>query len=319
MLPAFLFMLAGLVFLVFGADRFILGAAGTARCLGVSPLIIGLTIVGTATSAPEVLVGVVAALDGKTAIAIGNAIGSNIANVGLVLGATVLFKPLLVQSDTLRREYLLMLAASLLAMALMLDGRLTAPDGLILLIALGLMLGWVVWLAGRSQQNDPLKKDLDQEFGSRPDLGKSLLLVLFGLIVLLLGAEMLVEGAVFIARRLGLSELVIGLTIIAVGTSLPELAASIAGVMKGEADIVIGNIIGSNMFNMLMVLGIPGIIHEADFGRAVIYRDAAVMLLLMLSMGIMLLQHSKNRFDRKEGGALLLVFITYQTLLLVSA
>ncbi|MGI9228532.1 MAG: calcium/sodium antiporter [Gammaproteobacteria bacterium] len=318
MLFASLLVVAGLALLVWGADRFVAGAAGTAHSLGVAPLIIGLTIVGTATSAPEVLVGVSAALEGKTNIAVGNAIGSNIANIGLVLGVTILCKPFIVRSRTLRREYLLMVFASLLASALMLDHELDFMDGVLLLITLVLLLGGIVRLAKRPHQDDPLQQEIQKKPKQTPALGKSLLRLLFGLVILLVGAEWLVDGAVFIARTFGISELVIGLTIIAIGTSLPELAASIAGVLKGEAGIAIGNVIGSNMFNMLMVLGIPCIINPAEFSAAVIYRDIPVMLLLIFIMGMMLFLHSKDKFDKKEGATLLLCFVSYQTLLFLS-
>ena len=312
-----LFVPAGLALLVLGADRFVTGAAGIARNLGVSPLIIGLTIVGTATSAPEALVGVIAALEGRTNIAVGNAVGSNIANIGLVLGATILLRPFRARSETLRREYLLMALASLLAIALMLDREVDLWDAILLLTTLAALLAWIVRLAGRSRRSDPLRQELDQEFRRPPKLGKSVLLLSLGLALLLLGAEWLVAGAVSLARAVGLSELVIGLTVIAIGTSLPELAASLAGVLKDEADIAIGNVIGSNMFNMLLVLGAPCAIHGAVFPGAVIYRDLAVMSLLTLIMGAMLFLHSKNEFDRREGVVLLLCFLGYQSLLLL--
>ena len=301
-------MLGGLLLLVLGADRFVSGASGTARALGVPPLIIGLTIVGIATSMPEVLVGGVAAWDEKTRIAIGNALGSNIANIGLVLGATALFTPLLVQSQTLTREFILMCAAMLVALLVMLDLHLGRGDGILLLVVLALMLFWIVRQAREDARSAPQEEEMKQG----PSLSKSAALILVGLVVLLVGAELLVRGAVYIAREIGVDDLVIGLTIIAVGTSLPELAASLASVAKKEIDIAIGNIIGSNMFNMLMVLGIPCIIYPDTFGKEVLLRDFPIMAGLTLLMGWMVFYSSKNRFSRLEGSVLLLCFAGYQ-------
>lgn len=309
MLLAVVATLGGLALLAFGADRFVAGAVATARNLGVSNLIIGLTVVGMATSMPEALVGAVAAWDGKTHIAIGNAIGSNIANVGLVLGATALFWG--VRAEALGREFSVMGLAMLLALLLMLDQHLSRLDGALLLAALLLSVGWVV--RGARQTSPATEAGAEAGAAKRlPSLGKSLLLMCVGLLVLLGGAELLVRGAVQIAQILGVSDLVIGLTIVAVGTSLPELAACIASVLKKEADIVIGNIIGSNMFNMLMVLGLPCVIHPIAFGGEVLARDFSVMIGITLLMGWMVFVSSKAQIRRWEGAALLLCFAGYQ-------
>lgn len=307
MFAATMALVGGLTLLVLGADRFVVGAAGMARSLGVSPLIIGLTVVGIATSMPEVLVGGVAAWDGKTPIAIGNALGSNIANVGLVLGATALCSPLLVCSRTLRREYVAMLLAMLCALALMFDLQLDRSDGLMLLLTLALIMVWIVRSARKEGQDTST-----QAFMPQTGLGKALLFVCLGLLALLGGAELLVRAAVRIARVIGVSDLVIGLTVIAVGTSLPELAASLASVVKNHTDIAIGNILGSNMFNMLMVLGIPCIIHPDGFGKEVLLRDFSVMAGLSLAMGWMIFYAGKNKVNRWEGVLLLLCFAGYQ-------
>lgn len=313
------FILAGLSLLVYGADRFVIGAASTARGLGVSPLIIGLTIVGIATSAPEVLVGTVAAFDAKTNIAIGNAIGSNIANIGLVLGATALIRPLVVASKTLRREYFVMCVAIAIALFALFDQYLSRMDGVILLVSLILVIFMIVRMARRSPSTDPLASEFEEEIETVDSVGKSLVLMFFGLVLLLGGAELLVRGAVNVARFFGVSDLVIGLTIIAVGTSLPELAASIMSVIKNEADIAIGNVIGSNMFNMLMVLGVPCLIYPDSFGPEVLSRDFLIMVLLSLAMGWMVFIHGKGKFDRLEGGFLFSCFISYQYYLFYSA
>lgn len=308
MLIATMAVLGGLALLVLGADRFVTGAAGTARALGVSTLVIGLIVVGIATSMPEVFVGGVAAWDGKTRIAIGNALGSNIANIGLVLGATALLAPIVVQSQTLRREFLLMLAAMLIAFLLMSDLRLARVDGLLLLGSLGLMLTWIVYQARREAAG----AQVGEEQADTPGRARSIVSMLVGLTILLAGAELLVRGAVHIARELGVDDLVIGLTIVAVGTSLPELAASLMSMARKEMDLALGNVIGSNMFNMLMVLGIPCIIYPDAFGREVLWRDFSVMSGLTLLMAWMVFFSGKNRYSRVEGGILLLCFAGYQ-------
>jgi cation:H+ antiporter len=319
MLIALLKIIGGLVLLVHGADQFVTGASQTARKLGVPPLIIGLTVVGVSTSLPEVLVGVVAALNGKTNIAIGNALGSNIANIGLVLGGTTVVIPLVVSSRTLRREFLIMCTAMLIALALMLDDYLGRWDGIILLLSLAASLAWIVTMARRSPRTDPLAREYAREYRAGAALWPSLLRILFGLVVLLAGAQILVDGAVFVARSFGISDLVIGLTIIAVGTSLPELAASIASAVKREPDIAIGNVIGSNMFNMLMVLGVPALIHPSGFGAEVVWRDFTVMLALTAIMGVVVFVYDHGRFRRSEGALLLAGFIAYQTWLFLAA
>ncbi len=315
MLIASLGLIAGLACLLYGADRFVTGAGSTARNLGISPLIIGLTIVGFATSAPEILVGSVAAWQGKTEIAIGNAIGSNITNVALVLGATVALIPITVNSRTLLREYLFMLAAILLAMLVLLDQSLSRLDAGILLLVM-IVMTWVIILASRrSGKNDRLLNEFQQELESPLSVRKSLLWLFVGLVLLIGGAELLVRCAIIIAQEFGLSDLIIGLTIIAIGTSLPELAASIMSVIKKEAELAIGNIIGSNMYNMLAVLGIPALIHPSTFDPAVMFRDYPVMLGLTLLMGWMVFINGAGKFYRGEGLVLLACFAAYQYLL----
>ena len=244
----------------------------------------------------------------KTRIAIGNALGSNIANIGLVLGATALFSPLLVQSRTLRREFFIMGLAMLIAFLVMLDQRLGRIDGLLLLVALVLIVGWIVKLT----RQEPATVRGEGEIKEPPGIFRSVIFMFLGLLVLLGGAELLVRGAVYIATAIGVSDLVIGLTVIAVGTSLPELAASLVSVAKNEMDIAIGNVIGSNMFNMLMVLGIPCIIYPDTFGKEVLLRDFPIMAGLTLLMGWMVFYSGKNKFSRWEGAVLLLCFVGYQ-------
>lgn len=318
MLLEYLGILSGLILLVFGADRFVLGAANIARGLGMPPLVIGLTIVSIATSAPEVLVGSVAALDGKLEIAIGNAIGSNIANIGLVLGLAVLIVPVKIASKTLRLEYLLMFMAAVIAIVLMLDYELNRMDSIILLAVLAAFLYQIVRIAKQTPASDPLTGEFELELRQIIPIKKSMIFFLLGLILLLAGAELLVRCSVAIARSFGISDLVIGLTIIAVGTSLPELAASVMSVLKKEVDIAVGNVVGSNMFNMLAVIGIPVLIQPSVFGGEVLSRDFPVMMAMTLLMGWMVFVRGAGRFDRIEGGVLLICFGFYQYWLFAS-
>jgi len=316
MILNYLGILAGLALLVYGADRFVEGAAKIARYLGMPPLLIGLTIVGMATSAPEILVGVVAALEGKTEIAIGNAIGSNIANIGLVLGFTIILMPVTIASQTLKREFFIMGLAILLALGLMWDQYLSHLDAVFLLIGLTVAILSVIVLSKKSAKTDPLLSEYENELPEKSpeeaNVRKSIFLFFLGLSLLLGGAYLLVECAIIVAKHFGLSDLVIGLTIIAIGTSLPELAASIIAVKKNEADIAIGNVIGSNMFNMLAVIGIPSMIHATDFDSIVLHRDFPVMIGMTLLMGYMVFIRGAGKFDRAEGATLLLCFISYQ-------
>jgi cation:H+ antiporter len=312
MLTAWIQIISGLALLIYGADRFVTGAAQSARLLGVSPLIIGLTIVGMATSAPEVLVGSVAALDGKTGIAVGNAIGSNIANISLVLGGAVLFRPFLIDSKTLMREYLIMMAIFLLGYVILSDYSLDRLDAIILLLALAGFLAWTVYQARNPKHKDPYLEEISEHVAEREIRPwVSVLLLVGGLLILIAGAEVLVRGAVTFAQSMGISDLVIGLTIIAVGTSLPELAASIVSIIKNEADMAIGNIIGSNIFNMLDVLGIPVLIHPDGFAKEVITRDFVIMISLSLLLGWIIFTHKK--FHRIYGFILLACFLGYQS------
>jgi cation:H+ antiporter len=257
-------IIAGFALLVWGAERFVTGAAALARNLGVSPMLIGLTIVGFGTSAPEILVSSISAWQGNPGLAIGNALGSNIANIGLILGVTALIAPLTVRSETLKREYPMLLAVCLVAMLLMLDGDLSRLDGGILILGLIILLYGMVRIA-RADATDPMEKEYEAELPEAMGTGMAVAWFLVGLVTLLLSSRMLVWGAVEIATAMGVSDLVIGLTIVALGTSLPELAAGITSALKNEHDIAIGNIIGSNMYNLLAVLPMPALIAPGIF------------------------------------------------------
>ncbi|MCU7942618.1 MAG: calcium/sodium antiporter [Candidatus Thiodiazotropha sp. (ex Cardiolucina cf. quadrata)] len=311
-------ILVGLVVLVWSADRFISGAAALADNLGVSPMLIGLTVVGFGTSAPEVLVSTMASFNGNPGLAIGNAIGSNIANIGLILGFTALVIPLSVHSSVLRREYPLLLAVSAMAFLLMWDGELNQLDGVILVVTLVAVLGWMIYTA-KTGAADPIAGEFDAEIPHDIPTQKAIVLLLGGLIFLLLSSRLLVWGATNVASALGVSDVIIGLTIVAIGTSLPELAASITSALKGEDDLAIGNVIGSNLYNLLAVLCIPGLVAPGAYSPEVMERDLPVMM--VLTMFLFFMGHGlgkQGRINRLEGLLLLLCFIGYQSLLFVS-
>lgn len=318
----FLFaVIAGFVLLVWGANRFVTGASATARNLGVSPLIIGLTIVGFGTSAPEMLIAGIASWEGAPGIAIGNALGSNISNIALVLGTTALITPLVVHSDTMKREFPILLIIMLLTLLLLSDGQLGHWDGVLLILGMGIMIFWVVNLGLRTRRTDPIQKEFSEEIPEKMPMKIAIMWLLMGLVILLVSSRIVVWGATGIATAFGISDLIIGLTIIAIGTSLPELAASIVSAMKGEHDIAIGNIIGSNMFNLLGVLALPGLIHPSLVEDVVLTRDFTVMILLTIALYAMSygFGNSKGRITRFEGATLLSAFVGYLVYLYFSA
>lgn len=314
-------LVAGFALLVWSADRFVMGAAGTARNLGVSPLLIGLTIVGFGTSAPEILVSVIASLQGNTGLAVGNAIGSNITNIALILGATALIVPLSVHSRIVRRELPILIGIAVVAFVMLRDANLGFGDGLMLLAVLAAMLGYVIYVGlNRRDAVDPMAAEYAAEIPTDLSLGQSLGWLLFGLILLIGSSRLLVWAAVGIAQEFGVSDLVIGLTIVALGTSLPELAASIVSALKNEPDIAIGNVVGSNMFNLLAVLGLPGIINPGPIDPQVLTRDMPVMTALTVALLLMAYGfRGEGRINRLEGAVLVLAYAGYQTLLYFTA
>ncbi len=285
MLTAAVAILVGFAVLIWSADLFVDGAASIAESAGLSPIVIGLTIVSLGTSAPEILVSITASLAGSGSLAVGNAIGSNIANIGLVLGITLLAAPLMVDRGCMKREVPTLLAVTLGTGLLLLDDRLSRLDGTLMLGALGLLLVQMV----RSQLRDPqLAEEAVEEPLPHLKPLRAWLTFLFGLVLLIGSSRVLVYGAVLAARELGISELVIGLTVVAVGTSLPELAATLASAMRGHTEIALGNIIGSNLFNLLAVMSLPGIIDPLPLEALVLSRDYAVMTFLTLFLSVAL-------------------------------
>ncbi len=321
MLMPSLAVLAGFALLVWSADRFVIGAAATARNMGISPLVIGLTIVGFGTSAPEMLISAISAWEGNPGVAVGNALGSNITNMGLVLGATALIRPLTVHSSTLQREYPMMFIAMILALLLIMDGTLGAGDGLLLGAGLGLVMYWMARMGKREQDGlDPMAAEFEAELPPTMNTATALLWLAIGLVVLLISSRMVVWGAVEIARHFGVSDLIIGLTVIAIGTSLPELAASIVSALKGEHDIAIGNVIGSNIFNILGVLGISGIILPHAIDPDVLSRDFPVMIGLAIALFAMAYGFRRpGSLNRIEGALLLAAYVGYLVMLGLAA
>ncbi|RDV28229.1 calcium/sodium antiporter [Alteromonas aestuariivivens] len=305
--------LLGLAVLSWSADRFVYGASALAKNIGISPMMIGLTIVAMGSSAPEIVVSAMASINGNMNTAVGNALGSNITNVALVLGITALVKPLLVSSTTLRREMPVLIVITLIAMSFMHDGKLAHHEGLILITLFVFILAGMAWLSLNVDKEDPLMAETAEEIPKGVSNSAALMWIGVGLILLPLSAGFMVDSAVFIARYFGISDLVIGLTIIALGTSLPELAASIAGVLKGEDDLALGNVIGSNIFNLLAVLGMPGLIAPGILDEDAYGRDMYVMFGLTLLLFIFCFNFKgKRQLGRLEGGLFLAIFCLYQ-------
>lgn len=320
MLWAVIAVILGLVLLVWSADKFIDGASATASHFGMPPLLVGMVIVGFGTSAPEIVVSVMAAIDGNPGLALGNAYGSNIANIALILGVTVLIKPIMVHSAVVRKELPLLLLVTGICIFQIFDGVLSRNDAIIMLLMLVLYMGWTIW-QGMRNQSDVLSHEFDHQLQEKKvPLKTSIFQLIFGLIVLVISSRLLVWGAVEIAQAFGVSELIIGLTVVAVGTSLPELASSIAAARKGELDIAIGNVIGSNMFNTLAVVGLAGVIHPTIVPPEVLQRDMVVMGTLTLSLLLFTLSFKgQGRIGRVKGSIWLFSFVAYTCYLINTA
>lgn len=306
--------------MVWGADRLVAGASALARNLGVSPLIIGLTIVAFGTSAPELVVSAVAAYRGNPGLAVGNAIGSNIANIGLILGLTAIIYPLKVESETLKREYPLLMLIMISALIMASDLIYDETEGVLLLTGLVALVIWMIRYGLKRGPDDPLAEEFAAEIPDNMPTRTAIIWLMVGIVVLPVSSQFLVEGAIFIARSLHVSEAVIGLTIIAFGTSLPELAASLTSALREEDDLAIGNVIGSNMFNILGVLGIAAVVNPVDVDILMLKQDFPVMflfsmLLFFMAYGI----NGPGRISRKSGFLLLSLFIAYQVLVWITA
>lgn len=312
MVLALLAVVVGLALLVWSADRFVEGASTVARSYGVPPLVVGMVIVGFGTSAPELIVSSIAALQGTPGLALGNAYGSNIANIALILGVTALVSPIVVRSQTLRKELPMLVGATALAAWQLWDGSITRLEAVVLMLVFGALMGWTIW-EGMRNESDPLAAEMEVELKAGEMSKRASFVWLFvGLTVLILSSRLLVWGAVSIARDAGVSDLIIGLTIVAVGTSLPELASSIIAARKGEHDIAFGNVLGSNLFNTLAVVGIAGVISPMEVGAEVFRRDIPVMAVLTLSLFVVGFGwRRQGRINRVEGAILVAVFVAY--------
>lgn len=313
LLPSIL-LIIGLALLVWSSDIFIDGAASVAKHQNISPLVIGVVVLGFGTSMPEVVVATLASLEGSPGLAIGNAIGSNIANIGLVLGITALIAPIMVKSIILRRELSLLLAISFAVYFFIIDRQLSQIDGLVLVALLIGAMYWMIKSNKNSDAKDPLSEETKQEVEEIPQLSKkkSYAYLLGGLIVLMVSAKMMVSGAVDIAHYFEVPEVVIGLTIIAIGTSLPELAAAISAAAKNEADLMIGNIVGSNLFNILAVLAVPALLAPSALESQVVLFDYPIMLLFTVAMLLLALPiFGKAVINRPKGLILTAGFVSY--------
>lgn len=316
---AFIAVILGLALLVWSADRFVDGSASTARYIGMPPLLIGAVIIGFGTSAPEMVVSALSAWQGNPGIALGNAYGSNIANIALILGLTALISPIAVHSQVLRKELPILTAVTALAAWQILDGEISRFEAVVLLGVFAWLMTWNIW-QGMRKQEDSLGSEMEQELGAQLiPIRRALFWLVTGLVILIISSRILVWGAVEIAHEFGVSDIIIGLTIIAVGTSLPELASALTAARKGEHDIALGNVLGSNLFNTLAVVGIAGTIHPIAAGPEVLNRDMLVMAALTLSLFILgfRFRGALGRINRIEGALLLACYAGY-TLYLIT-
>lgn len=311
----FVALIIGFSALIWSADRFVHASAAAAKNLGVSKIVIGLTFVAVGTSAPEIVVGLQDSLGGRGQLAIGNAIGSNIANIGLVLGITALVRPLPFATTTLRREIPWLIGATALALFCLIDRYLGVLDGLVLLGGLAFLLYRLARIGRRAGE---LPDNIQSELDELPDMTMVIagLWFLAALVVLLVSAHLVVEGAREVALRFGVSEVVVGLTVVAVGTSLPELSVTVTAVLRGHADMAIGNVVGSNILNILAVLAVPALLAQQEIEVAVLWRDYGLMvamtaLLILFAYGI----GSRKIITRFEGGVLVTGWVGYTYLI----
>ncbi|MGF2687832.1 calcium/sodium antiporter [Marinobacter sp. DUT-3] len=313
MLMAIGAIIAGLVLLVWSADRFVEGAAATAKHLGMPSLLIGMVIIGFGTSAPELAVSAMAAADGNPGLALGNGYGSNITNIALIVGLTAVIAPIAVHSQVIRKELPLLLVLTAIAGVQLLDGQLTRLDGWVLLGVFAAVMGWSIY-QGIKGKGDSLVGDTDAELIAHPmPLKVALIWLVVGLVLLIVSSRLLVWGAVTIAQALGVSDLIIGLTIVAIGTSLPELASALAAVKKNEHDLILGNIVGSGIFNTLAVVGLAAVIEPLAVDPEVLYRDWTLMAALTFGLLLMAvgLTGKRKLVSRLDGALLLVVYVSY--------
>jgi cation:H+ antiporter len=317
MTAAFIAVLFGLALLVWSADRFVEGSASTARHFGMPPLLIGMVIVGFGTSAPEMVVSALAASQGNPGIALGNAYGSNIANIALILGVTALICPIAVHSQVLRKELPILTLVTALAAWQLWDGNITLIDAGVLFVVFGGLVAWTI-RQGMQKKPDSLGDEMARELAVRAmPVRRAIFWLVVGLVLLIVSSRILVWGAVEIAHGFGVSDLIIGLTIVAVGTSLPEMASSVIATRKGEHDIALGNVLGSNLFNTMAVVGIAGMIHPMAvepevFNRDMLFMAALTVSLFAIGYGV----RGPGRINRIEGSLLLASWVGYTAYLI---
>lgn len=313
-------LVIGLILLVWSADKFIDGAASVASHYGMSPLLIGMIVIGFGTSAPEMIVSVLAAYQGNSGMALGNAYGSNITNIALILGVTAILKPINFHSQVLKKELPILFIITLVSVALLYDLELSRTDAFVLLGVFIALMSWTLRVGMRDAKDalaKEVKVELTENHAPSVTIKKSFFLLIMGLLVLIASSRLLVYGAVGIATSLGVSDLIVGLTIVAIGTSLPEFASSIIAARKGESDIALGNVIGSNLFNTLAVVGLSGAIHPLGINRDIFNRDLLAMTILTFSLFIFGFGFKKEgRINRVEGLILLIGYISYTAYLI---
>ena len=315
-------LIVGIILLVFSADKFVDGAAVTAKHFGLPPLLIGMLVIGFGSSVPEMIISGLSAIQGNPSLALGNALGSNITNIALILGVTAIISPVVVGSTVLRRELpLLMLVTAFTALLFYYDGELDRTDGVLLILMFLLVMGWTIY-AGLKTKNDHFGEMVEQELRDTIPIKQAVMYLVFGLIMLVISSRIMVWGGVEIATRLGISDLIIGLTIVAIGTSLPELASCISAVRKNEHDLALGNVIGSNMFNTSIVIGIAGTISPTMLEPDILTRDVPVLIILTMVLFMACYGFRTNgpgRINRWEGILLVFGYVGYNIVLALTA
>lgn len=319
MLLAIIATIIGLALLVYSADYFIDGASSIASKFGMSKFLIGMLIIGIGTSTPEIVVSVFSALENASGLALGNAYGSNIVNILLVLGATAIISPILIQKSLVKTDFLILIGVTALAIMQLMDGSISRLDSIILLLGLIVFIGFQIYVAKKQKRTDDGTDEI-----ANFSMTKSLIYLIGGLIVLVASSRLVVWGAVEIAKAMGMSDLIIGLTVVAVGTSLPELVSSIIAAKKGEDDMAIGNVVGSNIFNTLAVVGVAGVIAPMRVPAEVISRDMWVMAGVTIGLFVLCLialrgnHKTGGRISRGMGALLLGGFVAYTAWLAIS-
>ncbi|MCH7743265.1 MAG: calcium/sodium antiporter [Proteobacteria bacterium] len=315
-------LIVGIILLVFSADKFVDGAAVTAKHFGLPPLLIGMLVIGFGSSVPEMIISGLSAIQGNPSLALGNALGSNITNIALILGVTAIISPIVVGSTVLRRELpLLMLVTAFTALLFYYDGELDRTDGVLLILMFLLVMGWTIY-AGLKTKNDHFGEMVEQELRDTIPIKQAVMYLVFGLIMLVISSRIMVWGGVEIATRLGISDLIIGLTIVAIGTSLPELASCISAVRKNEHDLALGNVIGSNIFNTSIVIGIAGTISPTMLEPDILTRDVPVLIILTMVLFMACYGFRTNgpgRINRWEGILLVFGYVGYNIVLALTA